>query len=375
MNEIRDPEIRRLLELAHDRSVQDRSELVAGICDLYFGEARVRIDYDREMMADIMRRLVHDVESSVRRRLSECLAHRPDAPRDLVATLARDDIEIAYPVLVNSEVLRDADLVEIIQYLTLEHQLAIAIRARLNEPVSDALVETDNVVVITTLLENRNARISEPTMGKLVARSERDAGLRESLVRRHDLPPHVAQKLYWGVSAALRQHIVANFDIDPNDLDETIEVAVGDVIEDAIGIVRPKPAPPVEPEDAGDRRRLVKLLVRGEIPMFLDLFSKLSRLRMTLVRRILFEPGGEALAVACRAIGLDKESFISIYLRFRHGRFGSKQVRTQELSTALRFFERAGPERVTAIIGRLRRDPDYLNALMLVDRAREQDGS
>ena len=374
MNEIRDPAIRRLLELAHDRSVQDRSELVAGICDLYFGEARVRIDYDRDMMSDIMRRLVHDVESSVRRRLSECLAHRPDAPPALVATLARDDIEIAYPILVHSEVLRDADLVEIIQYLTLEHQLAVAIRARLNEPVSDALVETDNVVVITTLLENRNARISEPTMGKLVVRSERDPGLQESLVRRHDLPPQVAQKLYWGVSAALRQHIVENFDIDPNHLDETIEVAVGHVIEDEIGIVRPKQAPPVEPEDASDRQRLVKLLERGEIPRFLDLFSKLSRLRMTLVRRILFEPGGEALAVACRAIGLDKEPFISIYLRFRHGRFGNKQVKTKELSSALRFFERAGPERVAAIMGRLRRDPDYLNALMLVDRAREQGG-
>ncbi len=374
MTEIRDPEIRRLLELAHDRSVQDRSALVAGLCDLFFGEARVRIDYDRKMMADIMRRLVHDVESSVRRRLSECLAHRPDAPRDLVTTLARDDIEVAYPILVHSEVLRDADLVEIIQYLTLEHQLAIAIRARLNEPVSDALVETDNVVVITTLLENRNARISEPSMEKLVQKSARDAGLRESIVRRHDLPPHVAQRLYWGVSAALRQHIVENFDIDPNDLDETIEATVGEVIEDEIGVVGPQHAPPVESEDDSDRQRLVKLLERGEIPRFLDLFSKLSRLRMTLVRRILFEPGGEALAVACRAVGLDKESFISIYLRFRHGRFGSQQVRTRELSGALRFFERSGPERVTAIMGRLRRDPDYLNALMLVDQARKQVG-
>ena len=374
MTEIHDPKIRRLLELAHDRSVQDRSELVAGLCDLYFGEARVRIDYDREMMTDIMRRLVHDVESSVWRRLSECLAHRPDAPRDLVTTLAKDDIEVAYPILVNSEVLRDADLVEIIQYLTLEHQLAIAIRARLNEPVSDALVETDNVVVITTLLENRNARISEPTMGRLVKKSEQDAGLRESIVRRHDLPPHVAKKLYWGVSAALRQHIVENFDIDPNHLDETIEATVGEVIEDEIGIARPQRAPPVEPEDASNRQRLVKLLEQGEIPRFLDLFSKLSRLRMTLVRRILFEPGGEALAVTCRAIGLDKESFISIYLRFRHGRFGNKLVRTQELSDALRFFVRAGPERVTAIMGRLRRDPDYLNALILVDRARKQIG-
>jgi len=375
MTEIRDPQIRHLLELAHDRSVQDRSELVAGICDLYFGEARVRIDYDREVMVEIMRWLVHDVETSVRRRLSECLAHRPDAPPDLVATLARDDIEVAYPILVNSEVLRDADLVEIVQYLTLEHQLAIAIRARLNEPVSDALVETDNVVVITALLENRNARISNRTMGKLVRKSERDARLRESLARRHDLPPHVAQKLYWGVSAALRQHILANFDIDPNDLDETIEATVADVIEDETGIVPPKPPPPVEPEDATDRRRLVKLLERGDISRFLDLFSKLSRLRMILVRRILFEPGGEALAVVCRAIGLDKESFVSIYLRFRHGRFGDEQVGTKELSAALQFFEQAGPERVAAIMGRLRRDPDYLNALMLVDRARHQDGA
>lgn len=101
----------------------------------------------------------------MRRTLAEKLAGWPDAPEDLVLTLANDEIKVAHPILVNSEVLKDPDLIEIVQHRTIEHWAAIAMRPKVSEQVSDALVETKNETVITTLLSKQNAMISNSTMG------------------------------------------------------------------------------------------------------------------------------------------------------------------------------------------------------------------
>ena len=47
--------------------------------------------------------------------LAERLSEVPDAPEDVVLMLAHDEIEVACPLLIQSVVLRDAELIEIIQ--------------------------------------------------------------------------------------------------------------------------------------------------------------------------------------------------------------------------------------------------------------------
>ena len=154
---------------------------------------------------------------SVRRILSERLAERLDAPRDLVVTLANDEIEVAHPILVKSEVLQDPELIEIVQHRTMEHQVAVAMRPNISEQVSNVLVQTNNEEVITALLSNQDAPISNTTMNHLVEQSAQVPGYQEPLVNRHDLPRALLKKLYWGVSAALRKHVLANFDLEPSD--------------------------------------------------------------------------------------------------------------------------------------------------------------
>ncbi len=364
-------ELDELIKLARDKSQKSRSILVTAINDLYSDEDGLLTEQDRAIMVDIIRQLIHEVEVSVRRTLAERLAEQPNAPEDLVLTLAKDEFEVAHPILLKSEVLKDPDLIEIVQYRTMEHQVAVAMRANVSEQVSDALVETDNERVITTLLSNQNALISNSTMTDLVERSDGMPTYREPLVRRHDLPPVLAKKLYWAVSAALRKHIVANFDLDPSDIDEAMEAAVND----AMGIEGGPVSRQAAPRDSAvelcdqDLQVLVGLLRKGEVPMFLDKFTSLSRLRLPLVRRLLFEPGGEGLAIACKGIGLDKATFISIFIRFRQGRLGDKEVEAEELSRALTFFAQTSPDAARALMRRWQRDPDYLNALRQLEQA------
>jgi hypothetical protein len=227
--------------------------------------------------------------------------------------------------------------------------------------------------VITTLLSNEGALISNTTMGHLVEQSGRVIGYQKPLVRRHDLSNELAKKLYWAVSAALRSHIVANFDLDPSYIDDDMEAAVNDVMGNETNPVREQSARSNATEQIceQDLQVLIGLLRKGEIPMFLDKFTSLTKLRLTLVRRLLFEPGGEGLAIACKGTGLDKATFVSIFIRFRQGRLGDKEVEAEELSRALSFYNQTSPDAARMLMRRWQRDPDYLNALRQVEQAQD----
>src|SRR6185437_9846591 len=142
MNHMSRVETQHLFELARDKTVAGRQALTATVTDLFFAQGAALTDRERTLMTEILRQLIEDVESSVRRALAEKLAHQKDAPRDLVLALANDEIVVAQSILMHSEVLRDEELIEIIHHRTLEHQLAVAMRKSVSETVSDALVDS-----------------------------------------------------------------------------------------------------------------------------------------------------------------------------------------------------------------------------------------
>lgn len=358
-----------LIALARDKSHESRSALFGAISDLATNGESMLTATDRELMRDIISSLIEDVELSVRRALALRLAEVSDVPRELIVCLANDDITVARRVLLKSTLLRDPELIEIIQHRTMEHQVAVAMRRVLSEPVADALVWTDHPEVILTLLENQHARISEITLERLTDKSIEDACYRAPLLHRDELPPRLARKLYWTISAALREYIVKHFDIDPTQLDDTIEATVEDTVTKEIGAADGKAGKtPKGPANKKDRQKLIRLFEKGEIPDFVNLFSGLSGLRTTLIRRILFEAGGQGTAILCKAIGLDKDGFAPIFLRFRQGRLGENQVEPGELGHALRDFDRITTTNARRMVTRWRRNPEYLNALRLVEQ-------
>ena len=362
-----------LIDLAHDKSKQGRAALVTAITQLYDGQGQGLTAQNREIITDIIIQLIKEVEASVRRSLADHFAERSDVHEDLVIALANDDIEVAHPVLLKSEVLRDAELIEIVQNRTMEHQVAIAMRPLVSERVSDALVETENDKVVTTLLENDGARISETTMEQLVESSRHKQSYQQPLVRRHDLPARLAKNLYWAVSAALREHILENFEFDPDCLDDSIEAAVADATAKDEDEIRRRRAQ-IEPHDTTNDpdHALVRILRQGNIGHFLDEFTKLTRLRINLVRQILFEEGGECLAGTCKAAGLDKHTFITIFMHFRHGRLGNKRVEEDELTRAVGFYDQVEMDAARALVLHMKRDPDYLNARRQIGQAATQ---
>lgn len=359
-----------LFELARDKTVAGRRVLVATIGDLFFSQNEVLTDREKSLMTEILRQLIHDVEITVRRALADRLAEQPASPPDLVRALANDTIEVAHPLLVNSAVLQDMELIEIIRNRTLEHQLAIAIRKALSENVADALVETGHVDVIKTLLENTQAQISQNTMEYLVEQSQRVDTYQNPLLRRPDLDPQLAKKMYWWVSAALRAYILDHFDVDPNEIDDTMESTVQELT-NAPPSAAPKAVELAErlyQHNQVTPPMMLQTLRDGEVALFAALFARFTGIRLQLVHRMLFEPGGEALCIACRGASIDKSTFASIFMLTRKARGRDQPSQLSELAGILGLFDRTKQDAAGTLLKKWQRDPNFLRAIWQVER-------
>ena len=106
--------------------------------------------------------------------------------------------------------------------------------------------------------------------------------------------------------------------------------------------------------------------------LFEALFARLVGMQKTLVRRFVLEPGGESLAICCRAANLYKADFTSIFLLSRSARPGEKLVDPGELSNAVAFFDRITTDTARKVVHRWHLDPDYLDALKKLNAVKSQ---
>jgi uncharacterized protein (DUF2336 family) len=160
-------------QLARDKSDGGRKKFGESISNLFAEQYPSLNQRERELIFDILARLINDMEMALRRVLSEHLAELTDVPRDLAKVLANDSIDVAFPILSMTPVLLDEDLIEIIHGRSVEHQMAVTVRPLISETLSDSLVEAGNEGVIRSLLMNPNAKLSAATISYLVEESRR----------------------------------------------------------------------------------------------------------------------------------------------------------------------------------------------------------
>lgn len=312
-----------LFDLARDKTAEARSTLVEVVTDLPLSANDGISERERKLVFEILGKLVHETEMSVRRTISERMSDMPDAPRDMIRLLANDKIEIAYPVLTKSTVLKDEDLVEIVRGRTLEHQLAVAIRQKVSESVSDALVGAGDKNVIKCLLQNTNAEISRATMEYLVDQSEREDSFREPIVRRQDLDEDLAKKMFLWVSDVLRDVIVRDWDLPVdtvNGLLRDAEAREKKLREKAHPSKAKGLAEKLADQGLLTPQSMLRVLRNGDVALFIAMMQHMSKMPEPFVRKLVFDREGYGLAVLCADCGISREVFGAIYTLTRQSR-------------------------------------------------------
>lgn len=332
-----------LAGLASVESSEDRRRILREVTDLLLENSHHLDEKNTEKFGEILCQIVFEMEMKIRRYLADAMAEMETPPRQLILRLANDEIEVARPVLMKSKLLEDEDLLGIIEQLTQEHMLAIAVRKSVSKQVSHALTDRGNDGVLQTLAGNSGALLSRQTMETMVKRSGENEDLCDALLARHDFPADLEEKIFSHLSAALKEHILSQ-----NMATE------GEVIDQFLWDARNHMNTHAGKEELTDAERFIQrkekmnqlnldlilnLIRGGKIPEFLAAIAYLAHVDLPIVRRMVADESGEKMGVICKAIGFDRDSFA-------------------ELLALTDFAKRRGEEQVAALLNVYDRIPE-----------------
>jgi uncharacterized protein (DUF2336 family) len=195
--------------IAHSTDVR-RAAMLRQLTDLYLIGADQYADGEIDVIDDVFVRLVSTIEESSRALLSIRLGPIARGPRKVIRLLACDDaIDVASPVLTQSEALDTETLVECARTKSQEHMLAISRRKKLPEPVTDVLVERGDQQVILSTAVNIGAKFSLEGFDLLVDRAQGNDLLTRRVGTRPDLPERLFKKLLTAASEKVRETLAA----------------------------------------------------------------------------------------------------------------------------------------------------------------------
>jgi len=179
--------------LAHG-TVARRVETLRRVTDLYIEGA---VDYSDEQVVvfdDVFECLVQHIETKAKVLLAERLGPLAKAPPRIIHHLAFDDLlEVAAPVLSQSQQLDDTTLIDNARRKSQGHMLAISKRPALSKAVTEVLVELGDHEVVHSTINNPGAEFSARSYAKLAERVENDdervslAGAVAAMPRHHYL--------------------------------------------------------------------------------------------------------------------------------------------------------------------------------------------
>lgn len=302
-----------LARLTMENSAEGRQELLREVTGMFMEEPESLNEREVAYFGEIMGGIVGQVETMVRQHLSETIATVENAPHGLIVSLASDEIEVAMPVLTGSQILRDEDLVKIVESQSQDHLNAISQRATVSETVTDALVVKGDDQVLGTLAGNNGARFSRDGMETIVERAKGNDELNQTLSSRTDVPDDLAQNMFWRVSWAMREQILnSDENLDDEQIDALIEETEKWFTEQkAKRSLDPAENFIVRKDKMGQLNNglLLELIRQEKIPEFVAGLGRLANIDVDTVRQSVFDESAEKLAIICKSIDVNYDVF------------------------------------------------------------------
>lgn len=282
--------------LIAEPSPETRVEVMAKVASEY--ESQDFDERERLIAEQIFRLLVRDTEIHVRKSLAETIKNNSEIPRDIVLSLANDVSDVSLPIIKYSDVLSDADLVNIIRRTgEVKRLVAISGRKNISTMVSSELIETQQPEVVSALVNNEGASISERGYQSIIENLSNDENVVQALVNKGGMPIAVVEKLISKVSDTIGSKLKQKYNLGETstrqETDRSRELATLKLTEGAV--------PDLEVENLVQQLLtfgrltpsiILTSLCRGNLRFFETALAKLSNIP-TQNARILISDKGE----------------------------------------------------------------------------------
>jgi uncharacterized protein (DUF2336 family) len=323
--------------LAHG-TVARRVETLRRVTDLFLNGASGYSDDQIEVFDDVYDCLIQSIEASAKVLLAKRLAPIPTAPPRIIRTLAFDDlIEVAAPVLSQSERLDDDVLMMTARTKGQGHLLAISVRKRLSDVVTGVLIERGNDHVIQSVVGNPGAQFSEQSYTRLVSRAEVDDAIATCLAMRPSIPRHHYLKLIAKASASVRARLDAANPHASND----VALAVREVTQRARSLPSAMTRPTVVAhglvrslyEDGRlDEVQLAVFAAANKFDETNAAIACLANVSVALAESLMIEDRAEGVLILAKVAGLSW-STVKLIIDMREGLSGTEPLDLQASKT------------------------------------------
>jgi uncharacterized protein (DUF2336 family) len=336
---------RAFVELAHDSNDEIRMDLAQRIAQIAPSLTAYEVDRVQGYAYQALEILASDQLSKVRQILSETLKDVTQVSEELIKRLATDAVlAVACPILEHSPVLSEHDLLDIITSGISSGALgAISNRKSVTRSVSDAIVETNDVSAITTLLCNESAQIREETLDLLVERSESIDQWQGPLVQRPSLSNNAAQRLAEFVAENLLHDLKNRSDLSAKTLSKIrkevnrrIEVSHKDQKEPSLNVqdvtniaLKDEYAwlfqqpPHIIARNLHRMNRLTKNVIvnalnEGDYDFVVAALAENAGVHLSVAQRMIAMRSARGVCALCWKAGLDAQSAVWIQAKIAH---------------------------------------------------------
>ena len=213
----------------------------------------------------------------------------------------------------------------------------MAINPRLELRQGQTLTMTPQLQQAIKLLQMSNLELAEFVEAEIEKNPllERDDSLASE---RPDLPADLADSMCAWVSDALKSYIQTNYHMAPRRVDAALS--------EATIVVKSEPAGPKDPPADSAQKLIEKLaasgqlkagflmrvLSQGQIDLFDLAFARLLNVELNRFRIFFYDDGVRLVALACRAAGIDRSAFPTVFNLSRQARGGHALIQPGETS-------------------------------------------
>lgn len=289
---------------------------------------------DRAIAGDLLLEILIESDVAARELCARRLQEMSQAPKRLLRFLALDAPHVAQIILADNKAFDDADLAYVAAQGSTPHRVAVANRRDIGPAVASAIADTGDPIAMKALLDNSTSKLSDRSVELMVGASRKARNLVPLLIQREEVRPAHALAMFWWAEPADRRHILMRFSAERTMLidvcSDIFRYAANErwgdpVVTKALQVIERRQrnrAALSNSQFESLEAAISAAAANGMDPHAMVELSRLSGVRSSTGERIFLDPGGEGLAILCKATGLKRQ-----YLK--------------ELWTALR---RTGPE-------------------------------